>query len=70
MYINLDETEVEINYTNPLLRSVAVCRALGIPARSVTNFSSAHDTEGSITVDIHFDSKGEPIDEFNADSVW
>ncbi|XP_053404049.1 annulin-like isoform X2 [Mercenaria mercenaria] len=47
-----------------------VCRSLGIPARSVTNFASAHDTDGSITIDKHFNSKGEEIEELNSDSVW
>lgn len=47
-----------------------VCRALGIPARSVTNFASAHDTDGSITIDIHFDSTGKHLDYMDDDSVW
>ncbi|XP_045193134.2 protein-glutamine gamma-glutamyltransferase K-like isoform X1 [Mercenaria mercenaria] len=47
-----------------------VCRALGIPTRSVTNFSSAHDTEGSITIDYHFDHKGNYSKELTDDSVW
>ena len=47
-----------------------VCRALGIPARSVTNFASAHDTDGSITIDYHFDSNGKHLDELDTDSVW
>lgn len=47
-----------------------ICRALGIPARSVTNFSSAHDCDGSITVDCHWTPEGQPLDELNADSVW
>lgn len=44
-------------------------RALGIPTRSVTNFESAHDCDASMTIDTHFDCKGDPIEEKN-DSVW
>ncbi|XP_060561323.1 hemocyte protein-glutamine gamma-glutamyltransferase-like isoform X2 [Ruditapes philippinarum] len=47
-----------------------VCRALGIPARSVTNFASAHDTDGSITIDYHYNEKMEPLEDENNDSVW
>ncbi|XP_022249455.1 annulin-like [Limulus polyphemus] len=47
-----------------------VCRALGIPARSVTNFSSAHDTHNSLTIDYFFDDEGEPIERLNIDSIW
>ncbi|GAB1598777.1 hemocyte protein-glutamine gamma-glutamyltransferase-like, partial [Argonauta hians] len=45
-------------------------RALGIPARSVTNFSSAHDTDVSVTVDQFFNELGEPEPHMNDDSVW
>ncbi|XP_048578578.1 protein-glutamine gamma-glutamyltransferase 4 isoform X2 [Nematostella vectensis] len=45
-------------------------RALGIPTRSVTNFDSAHDTDGSLTIDTHFDEEGEPIALLNSDSNW
>jgi transglutaminase 1 len=50
--------------------SITVCRALGIPARSVTNFASAHDTDGSITIDYHYNEKMEPLEDENNDSVW
>ncbi|XP_069698764.1 hemocyte protein-glutamine gamma-glutamyltransferase-like isoform X2 [Periplaneta americana] len=40
---------------------VTVCRALGIPCRSVTNYVSAHDTNSSLTVDKYFDRLGEEI---------
>ncbi|KAG8256669.1 hypothetical protein J6590_063512 [Homalodisca vitripennis] len=38
---------------------VTVCRALGIPCRSVTNYVSAHDTNCSLTVDKYFTKEGE-----------
>lgn len=46
-----------------------LCRTLGIPCRSVTNFSSAHDSDGSMTIDFHFDEKDDPIDYLD-DSIW
>lgn len=45
-----------------------VCRALGLPSRVITNFSSAHDSNGSITIDYIVDSKGKIIEEY--DSIW
>ncbi|XP_060077070.1 hemocyte protein-glutamine gamma-glutamyltransferase-like [Ylistrum balloti] len=46
------------------------CRALGIPTRSVTNFSSAHDTDTSVTIDYHLNAEGEFLDDKNHDSIW
>lgn len=47
-----------------------ICRTLGIPARTVTNYSSAHDTQNSLTVDYFMDKNGTIMDELNSDSVW
>uniref|UniRef100_A0A182QTX5 Transglutaminase-like domain-containing protein n=1 Tax=Anopheles farauti TaxID=69004 RepID=A0A182QTX5_9DIPT len=47
-----------------------LCRALGIPCRIVTNFSSAHDTEASLTVDVYLDEEGNVMKNFSRDSVW
>nr|AAA42287.1 dorsal protein 1 [Rattus norvegicus] len=45
-------------------------RAVGIPARSVTNFESAHDTEKNLRVDIYLDESGKTIPHLTKDSVW
>lgn len=45
-------------------------RALGIPCRPVTNFSSAHDTQANCTNDNFLDENGEKINELSTDSVW
>ena len=47
-----------------------ILRSLGIPTRSVTNFASAHDTDGSMTIDKHVDEDGEPVKEMDRDSIW
>ncbi|XP_055376367.1 annulin isoform X2 [Condylostylus longicornis] len=47
-----------------------VARALGIPSRIVTNYSSAHDTQASLTVDYFIDEHGKIMEELNTDSIW
>ncbi|VVC92194.1 hemocyte protein-glutamine gamma-glutamyltransferase-like [Leptidea sinapis] len=53
---------------------VTLCRALGIPCRSVTNYVSAHDTNRTFTVDKFFDKEGVEVpngpDEDCYDSCW
>ncbi|KAG7275966.1 hypothetical protein CRUP_008454 [Coryphaenoides rupestris] len=45
-----------------------VSRALGIPCRVVTNFSSAHDTDANLVIEKLYDEDGERISD--DDSVW
>lgn len=53
-----------------ILLLIPVCRAIGIPARTITNYSSAHDTQSSLTVDYFMDDKGNIMEELNSDSIW
>lgn len=50
--------------------TIIVARCLGIPSRVVTCYQSAHDTHHSLTVDRFFDDDGEPLKEYNKDSIW
>ncbi|KAK3779353.1 hypothetical protein RRG08_052575 [Elysia crispata] len=47
-----------------------VCRALGLPCRSLTNYESAHDTDKTVTIDSYKDENGEDLPEFKSDSIW
>lgn len=45
-------------------------RTLGIPARTISNFVSAHDTDFSLTVDKFYNERGHEISGVNGDSIW
>lgn len=48
------ETRKEVKYGQCWVFSgllTTLFRAVGIPARSITNFESAHDNDGSMTID-------------------
>jgi len=47
-----------------------VCRAIGIPCRSVTNFDSAHDTNMNRTVDKFYDADYNADASRTSDSIW
>ena len=47
---------------------VSLMRCLGIPCRSVTNYSSAHDTDNTMTIDSYFNEKNEEVG--HSDSIW
>ncbi|XP_030587901.1 protein-glutamine gamma-glutamyltransferase 2-like [Archocentrus centrarchus] len=48
-----------------------VLRCLGIPTRHITNFSSAHDVDGNLSIDFLLDEQLEPIEsKGRRDSSW
>uniref|UniRef100_A0A8C1N7J9 protein-glutamine gamma-glutamyltransferase n=1 Tax=Cyprinus carpio TaxID=7962 RepID=A0A8C1N7J9_CYPCA len=46
-----------------------VMRALGIPTRVITNFNSAHDTDGNMVIEEYYNEMGEKLSISN-DSIW
>ncbi|XP_053309884.1 protein-glutamine gamma-glutamyltransferase E-like [Spea bombifrons] len=46
-----------------------VSRALGLPCRVITNYSSAHDSNSNLSVESYYSVSGDPIDK-GGDSIW
>ncbi|XP_057194390.1 protein-glutamine gamma-glutamyltransferase 5-like isoform X2 [Triplophysa rosa] len=46
-----------------------VMRALGIPTRTVTNFNSAHDTNGNMVIEEYYSELGKKLS-LSKDSIW
>uniref|UniRef100_UPI00358E4699 protein-glutamine gamma-glutamyltransferase K-like n=1 Tax=Myxine glutinosa TaxID=7769 RepID=UPI00358E4699 len=47
-----------------------VIRSLGIPCRTITNFSSAHDTDKNVIIDIFVDESFNVLNSLSRDSIW
>ncbi|EDV31392.1 uncharacterized protein Dana_GF14572, isoform A [Drosophila ananassae] len=47
-----------------------IARSLGIPARIITCYSSAHDTQASLTVDVFIDENNKKLEAETTDSIW
>lgn len=45
-------------------------RSLGIPARVITNFNSAHDNTGNLKTELIFLPDGSPDKRRTRDSIW
>lgn len=46
-----------------------VMRALGIPSRVITNFNSAHDTDGNLVIEEFYSETGKKLS-YSKDSIW
>ena len=57
------------NYLVLYLICLSVMRVLGIPCRVVTNFNSAHDTNGNLVIEEFYSETGKKLPN-SKDSIW
>ncbi|XP_060519546.1 hemocyte protein-glutamine gamma-glutamyltransferase isoform X2 [Cylas formicarius] len=73
------ENQSPVNYGQCWVFSgvaTTICRALGIPSRVVSNLVSAHDSNGTLSVDKYYNAQNEELkfdpnnENSNSDSIW
>ncbi|XP_054421078.1 LOW QUALITY PROTEIN: protein-glutamine gamma-glutamyltransferase Z [Pteronotus mesoamericanus] len=47
-----------------------VMRCLGVPTRVVSNFRSAHNVDGNLTIDTYYDRNAEMLSTLKRDKIW
>ncbi|XP_058521952.1 protein-glutamine gamma-glutamyltransferase Z [Ochotona princeps] len=47
-----------------------VMRCLGVPTRVVSNFRSAHNVDGNLTIDTYYDANAEMLSTQKRDKIW
>ena len=65
-----ERESLEQGYIITISLYYAVLRCVGIPARPVTNFESAHDANFNRAIDFYFDLNNEVVEEKSGDSIW
>lgn len=48
----------------------SVMRCLGVPTRVVSNFRSAHNVDGNLTIDTYYDQNAEMLPTQKRDKIW
>ncbi len=61
--IYLFKTTISVSFAT-IHHTFIVCRTLGIPARPVSNLVSAHDANGTLTIDRYYDARNSNINHF------
>lgn len=63
------EKRAGVTFPPPCDVVFSVMRVLGIPCRVVTNFNSAHDTNGNLVIEEFYSEMGKKL-KSTKDSIW